>query len=36
MASGTSITDLMGLTMLRFYDICKAISNVLEARRKSQ
>ena len=34
MASGTSITDLLNLTILRFYDISNAIKAVLDARKK--
>lgn len=35
MASHTSITDMLGLTILQFYDICTAIRQVLDARNKS-
>lgn len=34
MVSGTSITDMLNLPILRFHDIVKAIKSVLDARNK--
>jgi len=36
MASGTSIADMLSLPILRFYDIVKAISAVLDARKSKR
>lgn len=36
MVSNTSITDLMGLSLLRFHDVVEAISAVLEARKRKR
>lgn len=36
MVSKTSITDLLNLSLVRFNDICQAISEVLEEKTESE
>lgn len=35
MASNTSITDLMGMTIIRFYETWQAIRNICERKRQA-
>lgn len=36
MVSGTSITDMLNLSIKRFYDVVNAIRYVLDARKKNR